>query len=250
MKKASIKIAGVILAAAMLAACASNAESAPVTSMAQSLPVVSAAPSSSAAPSEAPYASPIDFENLASKGGTDICAWMKVGGTNVDHPVTVGVDNTFYLNHDAYGEYFAGGTPFIDMINAADFSDPVTLMYGHVMPDDTIFSQLHLFKDPAFFEENRTMTLYLPENCYTYEIFAAFPHDASNLLYEKDYTDPAAFESLLEYIEKQAKNAPDESNVDMDGITPTDKLLLLSTCDNEGASRYLVAARLAETAVG
>ncbi len=251
MKQMAIKLFCLILAVGLLAGCSGTPASVPASSAPQMLPSIipppPPAPSSSAAPSIAPYQSPIDFYDLLAQG-PDICAWLTVDGTNIDYPVTRGIDNAYYLTHDAYGAYFAGGAIFTDMINAADFSDPVTVLYGHFMPDDTIFSQLHLFKDPDFYAENRTVTLYLPDNCHTYEVFAAFPHDESNLLYEKDYTDPAVFEGLLDYIEQQAEDAPGESHVGTEGITAGDKLLLLSTCDNEGASRYLVAARLVEKA--
>lgn len=194
-----------------------------------------------------PYRSPIDFPDLTQKNA-DICAWIKIDGTNIDYPVTTTTDNAFYLTHDAYRNRYAGGGLFIDMSNAPDFSSPVTVMYGHVMPDDTIFSQLHLYKDFDFFSANKTITLYLPEDCYTYEIFAAFPHDISNLLYEKDYTDPQQLQDLLDYIASKEAKSPNQTNLAMESVSVEDRILLLSTCDNDGASRYLVAARLAEKA--
>ncbi len=248
MKQAGAKLFVVLMAAALLAACSPapvSVSSAPSQSVSVSAPSVSVSlPTAEIIP---PYESPIDFYALMEQG-EDICAWLTVGGTNIDYPVVRGMDNEYYLTHDAYGEWFAGGALFADMVNATDFQDPVTVIYGHVMPDDTIFSQLHLYKDADFFAANRTITLYLPDNGYTYEVFAAFPNDASNLLFEHDYTNNVQFEGLLAAIEQKAEDAPNDTNVDMDGVTAGDKLLLLSTCDNEGQSRYIVAARLIDRA--
>ncbi len=234
-----------LFAVLSLAACgqeSSSSASPSVPSSSVSAPRVSS-PAPSAASSSFVYVPPVDFSALRVQG-PDIIAWLTLDGANIDSAVTLGIDNAYYLTHDAYGKAFAGGTPFIDMSNAADFSDPVTLIYGHVMPDGTIFSQLLRYKDPDFFAQNREMALHLPGGLHTYEIFAAFPHDDSNFLYEKDYTDPAAFAALLDYIAQKESGAPEESNLASVAVTPADKLLLLSTCDNEGPSRYIVAGKL------
>ncbi|MDL2324164.1 class B sortase [Ruminococcaceae bacterium OttesenSCG-928-A16] len=229
-----------IACAALLAAC-------------KSAPSSSAGSSSFAgmAPSVAPveetkplYQSPIDFFELINKN-VDISGWITVDGTNIDYPVTRTSDNIFYLTHDSYRNPFAGGGLFIDMANRPDFADPVTVIYGHVMPDDTIFSQLHLYSDLAFFEANQQVVVYTPSNMLTYKIFAAFPHDTSNFLYQKDYAKTQQRQELLDYIETKKENA----NVFLEQVTAEDQFLLLSTCAEEGQSRYIVAAWLAEKAV-
>lgn len=198
--------------------------------------------------SEPLYESPIDFFKLVNQN-IDICAWIQIDGTNIDYPVTRTTDNEYYLTHDAYRNDFIGGGLFIDMSNAPDFTDPVTVIYGHEMSDGSIFTQLHNYKDKEFFTDNHTIIVDLPYNRFTYEIVAAFPHDISNLLYEKDYTTQEDMQALIAYILRVQEAEPTQTVLNMDDVTTQDRLLFLSTCDNEGASRYLVAARLIETAV-
>ena len=129
------------------------------------------------------------------------------------------------------------------MSNARDFGDPVTLVYGHYMPDESYFTQLHRYKDEAYFEENRQVLLYTPDGNKEYRIVAAFETDDRNLLYQKDYTQPDVMQELLDWIEGQRGL---EANVDMAGVDTADKLLVLSTCVQEvgGNGRLLVFAQL------
>ena len=48
------------------------------------------------------------------------------------------------------------------MANATDFSDPVTVLYGHNIVNDAMFATLHAYEDPAFFADNPELYVYLP----------------------------------------------------------------------------------------
>ena len=95
---------------------------------------------------------PIDFASLI-KENADIYAWLYIPGADINTPLLQSAtDDLFYLDHDKDGKYDPYGTAFSQMANARDFSDPVTVIYGHV--NGGVFHNLHNFEDTDFFNEN------------------------------------------------------------------------------------------------
>ena len=55
----------------------------------------------------------------------DICAWITIPGTNVNHPVLQrSDDDTCYLERNCPGKASPYGAIFAQNMNALDFSDP------------------------------------------------------------------------------------------------------------------------------
>lgn len=233
-----------LLVALILPACGKQSSSVPT--------IVSALPASSAAPVEPMiHSSPegssllqIDFTAMQQKNA-DIIGWVEVPGTNISYPVLRTTDNAFYLTHNEWKTYDKNGAIFIDMSNASDFSSPVTVAYGHYTPEQSHFTQLHLFKDSAFFQENRIARVYHPGAVISYEIVAAFTTGSNNLLYEKDYSKTTEMQHFIDWMtETPAKDA----NLALTGATASSRYLVLSTCVQEfgGDNRYIVVARQVE----
>ena len=89
-------------------------------------------------------------------------AWIKIGGTHIDYPVMQASDNQWYLNHDYYGDDSASGAVFLDFRNSALFSDRVSVIYGHRMNGDLMFSDVAKYRDADYFAAHRTGELILP----------------------------------------------------------------------------------------
>lgn len=175
------------------------------------------------------------------KTNTDIYAWIKIPNTNVDYPVlqSDGDDDSFYLNHNYKKQYEFAGSIYSEKINNKDFSDPMTVLYGHDMLNGTMFRTLHNFNDPNFFANNPYIYIYLPDRTLTYEIFSAYVYDDRHLLYSFDFNDEQVFADYLEYA-----TDPDDSIMcnrrDVD-VSTDDRFITLSTCiGNMETSRYLV----------
>ena len=49
------------------------------------------------------------------------------------------------------------------MCNKRDYSDRVTVLYGHNMANGSMFATLHRFYDADFFNQNRYIYVYTPE---------------------------------------------------------------------------------------
>ena len=77
------------------------------------------------------------FKKL-KKTNKDIYAWIDVPGTKVNYAVVQSSgkkDDLFYLEHNIYGNYEFSGSIFSQRQNSKNFSDPVTVLYGHNRTD-------------------------------------------------------------------------------------------------------------------
>jgi sortase B len=168
----------------------------------------------------------IDFEGYFARN-PDFFAWLYVPGTQIDYPVVKSHDNADYMRHDLDGNFFVGGTVFMDMGNRVDLSDRITVLHGHNMRDGTKFADLHNFKDPEFFAQNREMRLYTPDGVRIYEIIAVYIRDDRNILYMVDYSIDAVWEA---YIEEIFSNTDESANLFRIETGPGDHMLTLNTC--------------------
>ena len=90
----------------------------------------------------------------------DVFAWLTVEGTRIDYPVAQHPrDDTYYLSHDIDGKETYYGAIFTELVNKKTFEDPVTVIYGHAMLDDSMFGSLDYFAKPAFFKEHERITI-------------------------------------------------------------------------------------------
>lgn len=189
-----------------------------------------------------PEKSSVNFDELY-KTNKDIYSWIYIPNTNVDLCVAQsapGVSDSFYLNHNVYKNYQFSGTIYSEKQNKLDYSDPVTLLYGHNMLNGTMFATLHKFNDKTFFENNKTMFIFTEDKVLTYLIYAAYQYDSRHILNSFDMSDP---DSLKEYQDSTLLERPYYCNI-REGITldENDRIVTLSTCMNGGGSnvRYLV----------
>lgn len=170
----------------------------------------------------------------------DVCAWLTVDGTNIDHPVVHGATNMEYINKDVYGEFSFSGAIFLDSQNKPDFTDCYNLIYGHHMNNGAMFGNIVEFVDADYFEEHRTGTLYLPESTREITLFACVEADASdNMIFDPDSRNREHLGDFLGYIREKAVQYRDI------GMTADDSLIGLSTCAAaETNGRVIVFGRL------
>ena len=182
----------------------------------------------------------LSFEELMDIN-SDIYAWIYIPDTNVDYPVAQSAngDDSFYLSHNIYRQYQFSGT------NATDFTDPVTVLYGHNMLNGSMFATLHYFTDEDFFDEHTTCFVLTRDKIYTYLIYSAYVYDDRHILNSNDFDDEDVF---LNYLDSTLHPRTYNGNV-RDGVEldKDSRILTLSTCTN-GASntRYLVQGVLVD----
>ncbi|WP_253904636.1 class B sortase [Adlercreutzia sp. ZJ473] len=191
---------------------------------------------------------PIDFASLKVEN-PDIYAWIYIPNTNINLPVLQHLtDDNFYLDHNVNGDYAVEGAIYSQSLNATDFSDPVTLLYGHNLLNNTMFTQLHYFENADFFNENELMYLYTPGHILTYRIISAYQYDDRHILNSFNFSDPAVTQSYFDYVANpDALICNVRPDVKLDAST--DKIVQLSTCVSGSSSsnrRYIVSGVLTD----
>ena len=171
------------------------------------------------------------FEELLSVN-PDVCAWVMVDNTKIDHPVLQGSTNLTYINRDVYGNFALAGSIFLDTRNERDFSDAYSLLYGHHMENSGMFGDLDLYKDQSFFDDNKTGMLILPDRSYNLEIFACLLVEAG----EDTVFDPELWQTdingLLSFAENNSLHLR-QKTIDTLKQMENPQILALSTCSTE-----------------
>lgn len=159
------------------------------------------------------------FEALRNRN-EDIAGWIRMDGTHINHPVLHGRDNFEYLSKNPDGEFYQGGSIFLDAGNAPDFSDKYIIIHGHHMARGAMFSDVAEYADREFFEEHLQGELITPGGVY--QLTAAGFKTVN--AYEGDlyYTGPDAGRPL--------KHLDDCINMHEVTFRDDDKLVVLSTC--------------------
>ncbi len=184
---------------------------------------------------------PIDFAKLKKKNA-DIYAWIRIEDTRIDYPIVQSAtDDSYYLNHTVDGQAGYPGSIYTESVNAKDFTDFNTLIYGHDMMDGSMFKHLHKFESEKFFKEHDTITIYTETEIKTYRIYAAVVFDDRHIVYSFDQETP---EGRLEFIKalKTSMNWKTHFREGME-IDENSRLITLSTCiANQPTKRYIVVA--------
>lgn len=179
--------------------------------------------------------------NQLQEDNKDIYAWIYIPNTTVDYPVVQPGKNNpddFYLNKNIKKEYEFAGSIYSEKQNAKDFSDPVTILYGHNMLNGTMFASLHKFEDKNFFKENKYIYIYMPYHKLTYKIYAAYVYDDRHILNSFDFTDDKILQDYFTYTLNPDSMTKNTRKVKLD---LNSKIITLSTCTNGAENtRYLV----------
>jgi len=189
-----------------------------------------------------PYADALndmDFTALRQVN-EDVLGWILIPGTNLSYPVLQGDDNDYYLNHTWRKDRNSVGSIFLDYRCSGDFSDFHTVIYGHRMNNNSMFGQLHKFRDQAYLEAHPKVYITDDSGSRPYAIFSVYEAD-SMATYQMEFTDDTEKQAFLDY-------ALSRSCVDA-GVTPapSDRIITMSTCTGNGhATRWVVHASLAE----
>ena len=184
----------------------------------------------------------IDFDAMHREISEDIYAWIYIPNTHIDYPVFQHpTDNSYYLEHNIDGSEGYPGCIYTENYNAKDFSDPHTVIYGHNMRDTTMFSDLHLYEDEEFFENNRYVYIYTEDMVYVYKIFAAYQTNNAHQLLNYDFSNKNTVKS---YLENTTSRMEEPKVYDEDTVFSEDgQILTLSTCvmkERQFHLRYLV----------
>lgn len=178
----------------------------------------------------------------------EVVAWLYVPDTNVSLPVARHEgDDEYYLVHDSSGEDSPLGCAYMEEADSASFDQSLTVLYGHsFLNTELMFTQLHRFAEPSFFEEHEFFYIIAPDATYTYRVLEAALYNSCNISEDIYEWNETTFQRYLDRF------AIDRSDVLLRNLRNTkldassDKLVLLSTCTipAEETTRFIVSGVL------
>lgn len=185
----------------------------------------------------------IDFAALKAVN-EDVIGWIYVEGLpNINYPVVQGKDNETYLHTTYEKNYNFAGTIFVDYENSSDFSDCNTLVYGHNMKNGSMFGKLKEFvSDPKIYEESKYFWIFTPKETYRYEIISAYTTSVDSDTYTLFQGPGEAFKQYLQTIRGYSELVTDPVETDV-----MDKVITLSTCTGNEATRFVVQGKRVDT---
>ena len=180
-------------------------------------------------------------DKLASENA-DMAGWIRVEGTDIDYPVMHRGDNSFYLEHNFYGDYDRNGSLFIDRYCSIFPQSENIIIYGHNVNGAPSFGQIKFYKDKGFYELHPNIYFDTIYEKGTYQVVAAFITSVEKkgfkyyLFY--GYDNEEQFNEFAEYVKKKATY---DTGVSMEF---GDKFITLSTCDYAVSDgRFVVVAK-------
>lgn len=179
----------------------------------------------------------VDFDALREVN-PDIVAWIYLEDTKINYPVVQGDDNSYYLKHMFEGSWNSAGCIFLDSRNERDLSDRHSIIYGHHMKNDTMFSGLDNYKKQEFYDTHPTILLMTPARNYKIEVFAGYVASVEDDAWELGFTAAGYEDWLTAAKDKSCFTSAIEPGV-------SDKVVTLSTCSYEfNNARFVVVGVL------
>lgn len=165
----------------------------------------------------------IDLKNKLSEINQDYVGWITVDGTDIEYPVVLGEDNDYYLNHNFHKEEDKVGAIFMDYRNSSDALDKNTIIYGHNMKDQSMFSGLKSILSDDL-DEKRKIKLDFQGKTYEWEIITAYTTRNTDWM-------QVEFESDYKYTDFLKNILTDSHEFLFAGdVTESDKVITLATC--------------------
>ena len=164
----------------------------------------------------------------------DFIAWIRIPGTNVDYPVVWTDDAEHYLHHTFTGKQGAAGTLFSLM--KTDYSIPSRniAIYGHHLKStgEKMFTSLMRYKNPDFYEDNKTVMLDSLYRHSEYTIFAVVNMKAGD--WEPSRTTFSGDAAFMAFVNRANLESLYDTGVE---VGADDHILTLITCDRSYAGK-------------
>ena len=172
----------------------------------------------------------------------DLEGWITIDDTNINYPVMHTPDRPdYYLYRNFYKEDSAHGCIYMREACMSSISHNLVI-YGHRMKDGSMFNNLLLYEDPAFYESHKYIHFSTLTERYTYEILAVFKTVATDEGYPYHlFTYAETPEEFDRYVADVKALSLHETGVD---AAYGDKLITLSTCEySRDNGRMVVVAK-------
>lgn len=181
----------------------------------------------------------INFTPLQLKND-DTIAFIHMENTNINYPIVQTTNNEYYLTHAFDKSYNNAGWVYMDYENLVNFQSDNTVIYGHGRLDKTVFGSLKnaLTKEWQANKENYIIWISTPNENMVYQIFSIYTIQSESYYIQTNFE---TIEEKQKWIDTmKSRNITTEDTI----VTPSDKILTLSTCLNNDGGRIVVQAKL------
>jgi len=186
-------------------------------------------------PEDVSFLQEVDLQALRTVN-LQVVGWIHLPNSVISYPLMQAGNNELYLNASWDGNYNIAGSIFLETRNDPALTDFNTIIYGHRMSDGSMFSELHNYSDPAYWETHPYIYLVTDDAVRQYRVFSAYEAPVRSDTYRLQFADEAEKQRCI--------NIYSTASVVASAITPTtdDLLLTLSTCtgSNSETSRWVV----------
>lgn len=181
----------------------------------------------------------VDFTALKEKN-PDTIAFIHMQGNNINYPVVQTDNNDYYLKHAYDKSKNSAGWVFMDYRNNITNLSDNTVIYGHGRLDETVFGSLKntLTKTWQANKENYVIWLTTEKENLVFQIFSIYTIASENYYIETDFSSSADKEKWLNTMKERNTTSFNTS------VNTNDKILTLSTCQNNNGGRIVVQAKL------
>lgn len=193
---------------------------------------------------EEPELAPLPFYEAKAEN-PDVYAWIDIEDSNIHYPILQHKsDDAYYLNHTIDGAAGYPGSIYTESVNAKDFSDYNTVIYGHNMKDGSMFKHIHKFKDREFFDNHEYITVYTETDMLIYRVYAVVVYSDRHILKKYDFKEES---DRIAFIESLNTDESWNQFRDQMVIDENSKLLTLATCiGGRPNNRLLLVCELVE----
>lgn len=161
----------------------------------------------------------------------DFAAWLKLPGV-FSLPV-VYRDNTYYLDHDFYGQESDSGTLFLDELHPLDAQSQYLIIHGHAMYDGSMLGYLTHYRKMDYIQAHPYLYLTTKYEQEKYEVFGVLVVSEEEMvslvrLGTPRFESGTAFTNFVNELRENALHFTYEE------IPEDTAILALSTCWKDG----------------
>ena len=184
----------------------------------------------------------VDFSDLRDIN-KDTVGWIQVSNTNINYPFVQTTNNDFYLKHTFNKSYNTAGWVFADFRNHVDGTDKNMILYAHGRYDSTMFGSLRNVLSSGWLNnpDNYTVRTVNDHETALWQVFSVYKIPTTNDYIQTSFSDDAEFGRFANIL--MSRSAHNFKTT----VSPTDKILTLSTCYSK-TERMVLHAKLIKRA--
>lgn len=189
----------------------------------------------------------IDFASLRAINSDFVC-FLYIPVLDCAYPVAGSSDNTEYLTRDFAGNASVDGAIFLDRYSSPDLTDANSFILGHNMRSGSMFGCLRRFyQDEELCDRDPYFYLYTEDLVRKYRIFGYAQVNEDDALYDlsTDYESDAGYDAFIQKVRDISYYDTDSAGID---FSQRPRIVTLSTCYGNGATRFVVFGALVGTA--